>query len=487
MAIPSVREPETAHPPSGIADLEHAAFEAVISDDYSTSESGIVPLSARKPLWHFYGLILTLNSGVGFVFVGFVLFAAGYTFVQSMLIIAAGTGIYWVYAIFAAYLGASTGRTHTLLTRSILGKSGSWLASGLVVIVFSGWVGFNANLAAQLWSGLYGWGGVLTIGIVVAGLGIANNAFGFTGISAWARYVVCPFLILWITYMFLKGLIDNGGTLFALHPKDTTPLGVLPAIGFVTGYVIWGTEPDVWRYSQPRISWPMQVLGFALFIPGFALQVTAGWIIGALAHQQSFGPAMHFTANYSLFGALWLAFILVLITQVALNDGNYYSAINAVQNIAGGAKNWKRLYSCIICCAGGLLGAWIVPDVLTNGFFKLASFAAIGVPSATVIMATDYFLVPRLFGLRRPMDTVPAWKDVRVFNWPGFVALITSVVFGAYASGLFSFFGESSSTNWGLPAMEAWLLGAALYLAGVWIATLTSSSPGRILAFPEAK
>src|SRR5262249_8603533 len=141
---------------------------------------------------------------VGYVFVGFTLHDAGYTLSKTVLVLAAGAFVYGAYAMLGAYLGERTGQTHSLLTRSVFGLVGSWIVSIMVFVTFSGWVGFNANLAAQLWNGLYGWP-ILGIGIGLAAAMIFNNLFGFTGISAWARYVVTPVLVLWIMYLVIKG------------------------------------------------------------------------------------------------------------------------------------------------------------------------------------------------------------------------------------------------------------------------------------------
>jgi hypothetical protein len=43
--------------------------------------------------------------------------------------------------------------------------------------------------------------------------------------------------------------------------------------------------------------------------------------------------------HYSLLGAFWLAFFVATLSQIAINDGNYYEAVNAGQNLIGG---WHR-------------------------------------------------------------------------------------------------------------------------------------------------
>jgi purine-cytosine permease-like protein len=216
---------------------------------------------------------------------------------------------------------------------------------------------------------------------------------------------------------------------------------------------------------------------------GMVLFGMGGWIVARMSSSLDFGPAVATVTHLSLFGLSWLAFIVILITQVGINDGNYYESINALQNLAGGWRHWKRTYSALICAAGAGLAAWVIPYEITNGFEKIAAFVAIGVPSATVIMAVDHFLVPRLFKISRPLTRVPTWADAGAINWPGVVALLLAVLFGAYATGLIP--GEAAGTYWGLAPLETWILAGILYLAGVAIVRATTSDARAVLGFSK--
>ena len=59
--------------------FERAVLDESIRHDYSTSDTGIVPLSRRRPLWHFAGLWTTFAAGFSFLFLGFeLLFDVGF-------------------------------------------------------------------------------------------------------------------------------------------------------------------------------------------------------------------------------------------------------------------------------------------------------------------------------------------------------------------------------------------------------------------------
>jgi len=474
---------EFAHDPQEIINdlqFEREVLDESIKHDYTTTEAGIVPLDRRRPAWHFAAIWLTLEAGFLILFLGFQLYQAGESFGRAVLYLILGSLIYIAYALAAAYLGSRSGQTHSLLSRSILGVSGSGLISVLIFLGQMGWAGFVANLTAQLFGGLYGWSHILVIGVVLGVLMVFNNLFGFTGVATYARYVVTPLLVVWVLYLVIHGLTQ--GNIIGFVPKATAPLSAVASISIVTSLAIWGAEPDIWRYGKPRFWWPTLPLAFA-FGFGMILFGMGGWIVARTSSSLDFGPAVATVTHLSLFGLSWLAFIVILVTQVGINDGNYYEAINALQNLAGGWKRWKRTYSALICAAGAGLAAWVIPYVITNGFEKIAAFVAVGVPSATVIMAVDHFLVPRMFRISRPLTRIPTWADAGAINWPGVIALLVAVLFGAFATGIVP--GETAGTYWGLAPLETWILAAVLYIAGVAIVRATASDARSPLGFSK--
>src|ERR687885_1320471 len=240
--------------------FEREMLDESIKHDYSTSDTGIVPLNRRRPQWHFMGLWTTFVAGFSYMFLGFEIRAGGHGLASTVGITILGYAIYVAYALVGSYLGSRTGQTHALLTRSIFGSAGSVIVSLFILIAPLGWVGFQAGLLAQLWHGFYGWGHVELLTIVLAAVMIFNNLFGFTGISVFARYLVTPILILWCIYLVLKGFIADGGNLGG-SPSGSMPFWV--AVAAAIGFSMWGNEPDFWRYGKPRPLWPLPTYLFA--------------------------------------------------------------------------------------------------------------------------------------------------------------------------------------------------------------------------------
>jgi purine-cytosine permease-like protein len=461
---------------------EREMLDESIAHDYSTSSTGIVPLTRRRPIWHFAGLWTTFAAGFSFIFLGFELHD-GHSLASVALITVIGFGLYAAYAMFGAYLGARTGQTHGLLTRSIFGVAGSWLVSAFVLVAPLGWVGFQAGLMVQIWDGLYGWGHVFTLTLVFGGVMILNNLFGFTGISVFARYLVTPLIILWVLYLVIKAFVIDSDKLGGTPPGPGLPFWV--AVTAVIGFAMWGNEPDVFRFGKPSFWWPLPSFLFAGV--WFVLFTMGGWMMAQLSKSADFGAQMKFITDYSLFGALWLAWILATISQFAINDGNFYESVNAGQNLIGGWRHWRRPYTALLVAGGGVIAAWLVNYHFLNGWFKVAGFLAITVPCSTVIMAVDHFVLPRLFRISRPLTQVPSWSQAGTCNVPAVVALLAAVVFGVIGlADLPSGWGYDSAPNsWGPVPPEAWVLSGVVYIAAVAVARVVVPSLRGVLGFPS--
>jgi hypothetical protein len=186
--------------------------------------------------------------------------------------------------------------------------------------------------------------------------------------------------------------------------------------------------------------------------------------------------------SYTLFGAMWLGFLVATVMQVAINDGNYYQMINGGQNALGQVPGWRRWHTCLLVTviAAGL--TWWFPRV-ENGFFTVAGWSSIALPSATVVMAVDVFVLPRFVGRSRSMGVVPSWRAAGAVNVPGVVSVVAAVLFGAWGLGLLP--GVEVPTHAGLVPVEAWVLAAVLYLLlAVPVGRSRRAAP--LLGFPAA-
>ena len=442
-------------------------LEKELAHDYSTSADGIVPQDERRSRYHFLGIWVTFSAGFTYLFLGFQFHDSGYSLGKAVAAGALGGFCYLCYALPASYLGSKTGQTHALLTRSIFGVLGSAIVSLLLIGVAAGFAAFAWNLLGQIFDGLFGWGHIALIGVLLAVAGIFNNLFGFTGVAAFARYLVAPLMIIWILYLCVKGFaqLKGLGAVPALS-HGSLSLPFLSGIALAIGSVMWGNEPDTWRYGRPRFWWPAVPYLVAMAI-GMILFVMGGWMMAQVstAGPFDFGLAFKDTVMFSLFGAFWLGAVIAVVLQVAINDGNYYEMVNGGQNIIGHLRGWKRWYTCLIMAAiTAVLTWWFArnPNIEGN-FFKVASWSAIALPCATTVMCADQFLLPRLFGVRRVLEPIPSWRAAAPGNWPAIVSVLAAVAFGAWGQQLFP--GEGPPPALGLVPVEAWIMAGVLYIA----------------------
>jgi hypothetical protein len=343
-----------------------------------------------------------------------------------------------------------------------------------------GWVGFQAGVLVRLWHGFYGWPQLAAITVALAAAMIFNNLFGFAGISLFARSLVTPVLVVWCALLVARGLAAGAAGRPALTGTHAGHLGYWVAVAAVIGFAMWGNEADVWRYGRPRILWPLPTYLFACF--WFVLFTIAGWMMANLAGDRD---RFTFTVRFSMFGAFWLAFLIATLSQVAINDGNYYEAVNAAQNLLGGWRRWRRYHTCLLLAGCGALAGWIVNYKIANAWYAVPVFLAITAPCATMIMAVDRFVLPRLLGVSRPAGRVPSWQQAAAANWPAIASLLVATVYGAIASAILpAHLGFSAPRNWGPIPLESWLAAGACYLVLAAAVRHKAACPQRVLGFP---
>ena len=112
----------------------------------------------------------------------------------------------------------------------------------------------------------------------------------------------------------------------------------------------------------------------------------------------------------------------------------------------------------------GLIAAgltYVLPS-LTKTFNIVTGIGAVTVPVASTIMVMDVFVLPRLFGIKRPLHRVATWGELAVGNWPAIVALLAGTAVGAVTGGLIPGTSGFGVTYVGSPPIQAWLTGAVV-------------------------
>jgi purine-cytosine permease-like protein len=377
-----------------------------------------------------------------------------------------------VYCVGSANVGAVAGQTHAVTTRSVFGTIGSSVVSVLLVIDGMGFYLFYVLFIVDgIVTPLVGT--VPAAAIVTAFLAFAmivNNYFGFTGLQRFAQYVAAPVILLWGAYAFIRTITTvSGATIDAIPalPDGAAPQTILFAAGAMIGLSTWGNEPDIFRYAKSgRTSgWNIPTLAISYFLGAFVFPIM-GYLIASLVNDPDQGVGIGYLVQFTTFSVSAVMLVVLIVNQWAVQDGNLYIAINGAQNLLSRIPGYRRQYTVIGlgAIAAGL--TFILPD-LQQTFNIVTGIGAVTVPVASTIMAMDLFIVPRLFGLRRPMHRVPRWNELAAANWPAIIALVLGSGIGGYTAGVIPGIPGFQSTYIGFPALQAWVIGAVSYLAMV--------------------
>ena len=450
--------------------------------DYTES---VVPAAARRSNFRMLLTFGSMQLVFGAVLVGYDARFEGLTLGRLTLAMAIAAVSMTVYCIGSANLGAVVGQTHAVTTRGIFGTLGSALVSLLLVIDGMGFYLFTVLFVITLGQALLGTiPAVSLVTAILAFVMILNNYFGFSGLQRFAQYVAVPIVVLWGLYATIKAFATVSGHQLAAVPHTASPTSLFVVAGAMVGLSTWGNEPDVFRYSKPgRSSWwniPALAIPYAL---GAFLFPLMGYMIATLSSQPDFAPSVKYFASFTLFGASAVMMIVLLVNQWAVQDGNLYIAINGAQNLLSWIPRWRRQYTVV---GLGLIAAaltYVLPS-LTKTFNIVTGIGAVTVPVASTIMAMDVFVVPRLFGLRRPLHRVAAWSELEFANWPAVAALLAGTAVGAFTGGLVPGTAGFGKTYIGFPALQAWATGAVAYLvlAGL-VAAFRKGQARRLLGY----
>ena len=441
--------------------------ESIVADYTET----VVPPHAKRSNLRVFLLFMSMQLVFGAVLVGYSARFQNLTLGQLAISMAIAALVMTVYCIGSANVGSVAGMTHAVTTRGIFGRIGSAIVSLLLVIDGMGFYLFTVLLIVQLAQALLGTlPAVALLTAVLAFVMIVNNYFGFTGLQRFAAFVAVPVMVLWGIYAIIRTLTSvNGATIASVpHPASTT--AIFMTIGAMVGLSTWGNEPDVFRYAKAgRASgWNIPTLAISYFLGAFLFPIM-GYLVATVSNQSDFSASIRYFANFTVFGLSGVMMLILLVNQWAVQDGNLYIAINGAQNLLSRIPRWRRQYTVIGLGLVAAVFTFIMPN-LTQTFTIVTGIGSVTVPVASTIMAIDVFVLPRLFGVRRPLHRVASWREASLANWPAIIALVAGTAVGGYTAGVIPGIPGFGSTYIGFPALQAWVTGAVVYLIAAAIA-----------------
>ena len=435
----------------------------------------VVPPDAKRSNTRLFLVFLSMQLVFGAVLVGYNARFQGISLPQLILAMAIAAATMTVYCIGSANVGAVVGQTHAVTTRSIFGRVGSGIVSLLLVIDGMGFYLFTVLFIISLAQALLGT--IPALGLVTALLALVmifNNYFGFTGLQRFAQYVAVPVMVVWGVYALIKAFASVNGSAIAAVPHTDSPAPFFLVVGSMVGLSTWGNEPDVFRYAKAgRASWwNIPTLAVSYFLGAFLFPVM-GYLVAVLSGNSDFAASIRYFATFTVFGLSAVMMLILLVNQWAVQDGNLYIAINGAQNLLSRIPGWRRQYTVIGLGVIAALLTFILPS-LNQTFVIVTGIGSVTVPVASTIMAMDVFVLPRLFGLRRPLHRAASWSEIAVANWPAILALVAGTTVGALTAGLIPGTSGFGKVYIGFPALQAWVTGAIVYLVA---AAVVARSP----------
>jgi purine-cytosine permease-like protein len=455
---------ETPHPHHSAVVEEIENVLHVTDTDIADYTESVVPLAKRRSNFRMFAQFLSMQATFGAVLVGYGARFQGQTLGQLMQEMAIAAVVMTLYCIGSANAGAVTGQTHSVMARSVFGILGSGLVSLLLVINGMAFYLFTVKFVMDTAGGLFTVPAVSLVMAILAFVMIVNTYFGFAGVQRFAQYIAVPVILVWALYATIKSFAIVSGDVLAAVPHVDSPAPMLLIIGNMVGLSTWGNEPDFFRYAKigKSSAWNIPTLAVSYAVGAFLFPVM-GYMVGALSNQPDFGPSIAYFVSFSMLGSAVLGITVLLVNQWAVQDGNLYIAVNGAQNVMSTIPGWRREYTVVGLGVIATALTFVLPN-LQDTFNLATAIGSTTVPVASTIMAIDIFLMPKLFGVKRPMHRVASWGELGLANWPGIVAILAGAFVGVYTAGVLPFL---NSAYIGFPALQSWITGAAVYLIGV--------------------
>lgn len=153
---------------------------------------------------------------------------------------------------------------------------------------------------------------------------------------------------------------------------------------------MWGNEADFFRFGHPSKVHTAIPLVISILI-GEVLFPATGWLLGRISHTSDIGAFTRFINDYSFGHLPWVAALVLTVSYFALNDGNLYGAINGLEDF------WKaKRHNLVLAlvAVGAVLA--VILSFYSNALDMLATFNAVLLPCATIVIMFEHYLSHKL-------------------------------------------------------------------------------------------
>ncbi len=427
-------------------DTQNKIEDSINSDDHTTD---VVPLSERRGPVTLGLLWITMVTGFPSVLAGFTWYHHGLTLTQVLGCTLLSNLILMVYCIPACHLGAVSGQTFALMSRSVFGRIGSIVVSLTVALISLCWYGLAAVLLAEGLKGIFALPiDTMWLSIILAVIMAVNNFFGFSGVANFAGFFAAPVLILWIGATFFKAVTETPVAAFTAPENVGISSAVTIVSALVIGNTAWGNEADYWRYAKPKLKYTVIPLAVSIAVGQIVFPVT-GWMLARKTGITDFEQASALMTRYALGDAAILAALVLIVTYWGLNDANLYAAINGVANLR---KFCRKKLTFALTVIGAIAAAVLSKD--PRSLEIVCSLSSVMLPCATVVMLCEWYLAARQPDTKPFFATIQPLSELPALRWSAMVAFLSGSFVGILTSGMIP---NTESLHVGVSALQAWL------------------------------
>lgn len=407
----------------------------------SGNEAGILPIPMdKRGSWVSAAIVWAgCEFAISVIMTGSTIIAS-FSLRQFILItLLSMVGITWIFDSINCHIGALTGRSATVITRSSFGYLQSkYVISFAIMISLIGWWAIQTSITGNALCTMFNIDynvqkGTWVAMTIFAGVLFAlPPIFGYTSVKI-VDYIAVPGGVLLCIGCFYLSIKDVGfNAILNFQPQQT--MLTTEAISLIVGANVsqMVIMADYTRFCKPTIKNALMVpigvivVGFLLFMMGAVMGVGRGtYDIVAIMKSLGFG---------------WWGFLVLWLAQWTSQLVGVYSMGLCLSNMFNARNDFQRkmytVLGSVIALIIALLG--IVDHFMDFLFLMSLMFPAIG-----AVMAVDFFLISK-----------KTWRDRTTWNWIATIAMTAGIAVGYYTQYVHS---------WGIPAIQSYFVSAIAY------------------------